>query len=73
MCKTKADENSLSLQVAIMQKNTKNNMVMRNANMEEYQNNMVSQISGKILCMCKQLKPGILSAVALLPFAVNAR
>ena len=29
---------------------------------EEYQNNTVSQISGKILHMRKQLKPGVLSA-----------
>ena len=33
---------------------------MRNPYVEEYQNNTVSQISGKISCMCKQLKPGIL-------------
>ena len=64
MRKTKADENpsSLSLQVAIMRKNTQNNTVMRNPHAEEYQNNTVSQISGKILRMRKRLKPGVLSS-----------
>ena len=49
MRKTKADENSLSLslQVAITQKNTIKNTVMRIPFAEEYQNNMVSQISGE--------------------------
>ena len=37
---------------------------MHYPNTEEYQNNMVSQISGKISHMCKRLKPGVLSAVA---------
>ena len=36
-------------------------MVMHIPYMEEYQNNMVSQIFGKTSRMCKQLKPGILS------------
>ena len=50
MRKTKADENpsSLSLQVAITRKNTKSKTVMRNPYVEEYQNNTVFQISGKI-------------------------
>ena len=37
-------------------------MVMRNPYAEEYKNNTVSQISGKILRMCKRLKPGALSS-----------
>ena len=36
---------------------------MRNPYAEEYQNNTVSQISGKISRMRKRLKPGILSSV----------
>ena len=35
---------------------------MRNPYTEEYQNNTVSQISGKILCMRKRLKLGVLSS-----------
>ena len=65
MHKTKADENvsSLSLQVAIMRKNTKiTRFCIIYANSEEYQNNMVYQISGKILCMRKWLKPGVVSS-----------
>ena len=50
MRKTKADENSVSLQEAIFYA-------------EECQNNTVFQISGKILRMRKQLKPGVLSAI----------
>ena len=65
MRKTKADENlsSLSLQVAITWKNTKiTHTVMCNPYAEEYQNNTVSQISGKISHMRKWLKPGVLSS-----------
>ena len=36
---------------------------MHYPNTEEYQNNMVSQISGKISHVCKRLKPGVLSAI----------
>ena len=41
-----------------------NNMAMYNSYAEEYQDNIVSQITGKISLMRKQLKPGVLSAVS---------
>ena len=55
MRKTKADENSLS-HVEEYQNNTD----MHNSNVQQYQ---VSQISGKISCMRKRLKPDVLSTV----------
>ena len=41
-----------------------NNTAIHNPYAEEYQDNMVSQITGKISLMRKQLKPGVLSAIS---------
>ena len=65
MCKTKTDENSSVITVIASghyAEEYQNNTVMRNPNAEEYQSNTVSLISGKISCMCIQLKPGVFSA-----------